>query len=448
MKPNLPNWRKIFDERTRKIVDILNYKDDTGDFEKKILEIQENYVYWDKFKYNKFPQEFTPEEVWTYIKFKHRTNGEKTPVRTSTGEKFSFNFIKKIYKQLSFIDTHSSGFISTLGNKPTSTQKDRLIISGLSEEAIASSQLEGANTTRRAAKEMLYSGRNAKTKDEKMILNNYKVMMKIDEWKELDLSKDMLLEIQALITNGTIKDKNDSGRFRKDEDNIVVQDAVTGEVVYIPPKETVMEKELERLISYANTIEDETDFVHPVLKAIILHFWLAYLHPFPDGNGRTARALFYWYLIKKDYWLFNYLSVSKVIKESRVQYDNAFLHTEHDDNDLTYFIIYKLKVICKSIINLSEHYNKKLKETEENKKFIIQVPEINTRQISLIKFLEKNPEEEIDIKKHQTKHGIVYETARRDLQGLTEKGLLVEGSRARKKVFIANRKAISNLIRE
>lgn len=44
---------------------------------------------------------------------------------------------------------------------------------------------------------------------------------------------------------------------------------------------------------------------------------IAYMHPFVDGNGRTARALFYWYMLKSGYWLTEYLSISRVIAKSK-----------------------------------------------------------------------------------------------------------------------------------
>jgi hypothetical protein len=72
--------------------------------------------------------------------------------------------------------------------------------------------------------------------------------------------------------------------------------------------------DLHRLVS-EKTLDDPADagrhrppgmqvpavFIHPVMRAITLHFWLAYDHPFCDGNGRTARALFYWSMLKQGY---------------------------------------------------------------------------------------------------------------------------------------------------
>ena len=84
---------------------------------------------------------------------------------------------------------------------------------------------------------------------------------------------------------------------------------------------------------------------HHHIRAIILHFWLAYGHPFVDGNGRTARALFYWAMLHEGYWLFEFISISNILRKAPAQYGLSFLYSETDDNDLTYFIVAQTKVI-------------------------------------------------------------------------------------------------------
>lgn len=410
---------------------------------------QEDYLYWDVFRHHPLPAELKPEEAWAILKLFYRNNEEESPITNHRGEKFSYSITKTLYKRLNFIDSHSAGFIQTLTDKPKGFQKEQLIISGLSEEAIASSQLEGASTERKVAKEMIYSGRKPRNVDEKMILNNYSVMKQVDQLKEFDLTEEILLDIQEKITKDTLRNPRDGGRFRTDSDDIVVSDKLTGEVVFTPQTEENMRLGLKELLKYANTDEKSNeDFTHPIIKAAIIHFWIAYLHPFPDGNGRTARAIFYWYLRKKGYWLFEYLAVSKAIKESRTQYDNAFLHTEYDDNDLTYFLLYITKIVEKSVINLQKYCEKKFKETELSKKIKVLLEDLNERQISLVHYIHEHPGSAIEIKPHQTKNGISYETARKDLLTLTHKGFLTEVRRGKKNVYIAVESTIRKLFQK
>jgi Fic family protein len=70
---------------------------------------------------------------------------------------------------------------------------------------------------------------------------------------------------------------------------------------------------MRALCAFANMRTGVDGFVHPIVRAIILHFMLAYDHPYVDGNGRTARALFYWSALKDGYWLIEYVSISRII---------------------------------------------------------------------------------------------------------------------------------------
>ena len=83
------------------------------------------------------------------------------------------------------------------------------------------------------------------------------------------------------------------------------------------------------LCDFANEDEDGEPFIHPVVRAILLHFWLAYDHPFEDGNGRTARILFFWLMQQRGYWLIEYLPISPIIRKAPAKY-GARLHRVRD----------------------------------------------------------------------------------------------------------------------
>lgn len=435
-----PNWEKnISTEFFEKA-----FKSD--DLKSLLKKADQEYAYWDKFRYYSMPNDISAEEAWSFLKFSRMSNSEMTPLKDANGSKFIFRITKNMYQKLSLVDSNTSGFLSSEVERPSNIQKSQLIISGLTEEAIASSQIEGANTSRKVAKEMLLSQRKARTKDEQMIINNYQVMQRLMDWKDLQLSQDILLEMQRNITIGTLEDEKDAGRLRKDEDDIVVVNRMSGETVFTPPNAGFVSSQLQRLIDYANTDESEDEFVHPVIKASILLFWLAYLHPFVDGNGRTARALFYWYMLKKQYWMFQYLSVSRIIKKSKIQYDNSFLYSEYDDNDMTYFLVYKLKAIVLSIKEFVMHYQHKLQEEKIIQRIAGELGEFNARQVSLLQELQSNKDKTIDINIYKSKNRISYETARTDLMYLAKKNLLDRIHVARKFVFVPNTSAISNIL--
>lgn len=435
-----PNWRKGLSTEFFKKALI------SAELRILIKHAENEYAYWETFRHYKMPVGFSAEEAWAYLKFTRQVNSENTPIRDKNFKSFNMNLTKNMYKKLSFIDSNTSGFLTSDFDKPSNAQRNKLIISGLTEEAIASSQIEGANTSRKVAKEMLLVNRKARTRDEQMIINNYQVMQRLLDWKDLPLSKSMLIDVQKNITTGTLDEENDSGRFRKDEDEIGVVDKLTGETVFTPPNAEFVSKELDRLVEYANSPELKNDFVHPVIKASLLHFWLAYLHPFIDGNGRTARAIFYWYLLRNNYWMFQYLSVSRVIKKSKVQYDNAYLYSEYDDNDLTYFIVYKLRAIVLSIKDFIEHYQRKLAKEKTLQKIAGQLGDYNERQIDLLQDLNDNKDKTIDLSIYKGHYRVSYETARSDLSYLVKKNLLDRITSGKKYIYVPNTVEIKKLL--
>ena len=173
---------------------------------------------------------------------------------------------------------------------------------------------------------------------QQMILNNYSTIRYLVDHKDELFSVDALKSIHRSISNKTLDDSNDEGRIRTDN-NIYVLNGITGEIAHTPPDFSDLNGLLVGLCDFAN-IDNNDPFVHPIVKGIIIHFLLAYFHPFVDGNGRTSRSLVYWYLLKKGYWLTEYLSISRVIYKSKAQYENSFLYTESDGLDLSYFINY------------------------------------------------------------------------------------------------------------
>jgi Fic family protein len=165
-------------------------------------------------------------------------------------------------------------------------------------------------------------------------------------------------------------------------------------------------------------------FIHPVVRAIVLHFWLAYDHPFVDGNGRCARALFYWSMLRQDYWLCEFLSIATAIKKAAVKYGIAFLHTETDDNDLTYFLLYHLDVLRKALEDLKAYIARKTQETTRVERLIRATPGFNHRQLALLSHALRHPDARYTVLSHQTSHNITNQTARSDLYRLSRQGLL------------------------
>ncbi len=432
-QPSIPPSSEIdFSEEAPKIFPLLEMEE----VRKFIQQANEKYLYWDELKYKKMPEGATPEQMWKLVK--QNRNFSRYNIKLGPALKFDFNFTitRSISELLHKFDLNLGGILEGSTTIP-GDERERYLISSLMEEAIASSQLEGAATTRKVAKEMLRQDRRPRNHSEKMILNNYLTVKEIKKYAKEKLTPELIKNIHSVITKGTLGSSEQEGAFRTTNDVNVV-DGVTGEIFYTPPEFHLIDELIETLCDFANSKNDQV-FIHPIIKAIILHFMIGYIHPFVDGNGRTARAIFYWYLISKGYWLLEFLSISKSILEAPTQYARAYLHTEHDENDLTYFFNYNLKVLDRSFKTLDEYLKRKLQE--KRKLYDLQnIKNINERQVDIIIKILKEKHKFYSIKEIQSIFGVVYQTARTDLLGLEKMGLVQQKKLGKKLLFYKSEK--------
>lgn len=376
--------------------------------------INNEYLYWDKVKYKS--KKYKAEELWGVVKFSRLLNAKKI----SFG-KYSFNYTITdfIQKSLHVFDLNIGGSLGS-NIEIADTDKTKYLISSIMEEAISSSQMEGAATTRKQAKEMLQKELKPKSKSEQMIMNNYVTIQHIISHKQEDLTPESLLYIHGLISKNTLDKPEEEGVFRTNNDIYVVNHSMS-EVVHQPPSYEEISSLLTDLCKFFN--EDEGDFIHPILKGIIIHFMIAWIHPFSDGNGRTARTLFYWYMLKRGYWLTEYLSISRIIKDTKSQYEKAYLYTENDGNDLGYFITYHIKTMEKAFDALKEYISRKQKDVIQAAQFL-RIPNINDRQAQIIKLLHEDSDRVLNIKEVENRFQISNFTARSDLRGLADLGFV------------------------
>jgi Fic family protein len=283
------------------------------------------------------------------------------------------------------------------------------------------------------AKAMIRSRRPPRDRSERMILNNFLTMQRIRELREHPLTPELVLDLHRLVSADTLDDLADAGRLRPAGKEVVVDDAY-GTVFHVPPPAEELPGRLEELCRFANGDTPKV-FIHPLVRAIALHFWLAYDHPFCDGNGRTARALFYWAMLHQGYWLFEFISISSVINKARGQYERSFLFSEIDDNDLTYFLLAQVKVIQQAITSLHTYLERKAGEVEALQQRLDEVESLNHRQLALLRHALQHSGFRYSVLSHQNSHGVSHQTARSDLQKLAARGLLLPGKDGRRELF-------------
>ena len=433
-----PTLNEVFPdaERMRQIFSQIN----NPELERLFSRVNDRYLHWDEFQYHEpIVEGFSHKELWGLLKIARSANRKTVPFKDKEGRSFSFWIPNSAARDLNQIDLFSGKTIITHhpGALPS---REQYVVSSLMEEAIASSQLEGAATTRKVAKEMLRSGREPKNYHEKMVLNNWIAMKYIRENRDKEITPERILELQKLVTADTL-DASESGRLRTTDDITVIYKDI---IVHVPPKAETLKQRLDDFCRFAN-IDDKNNWIHPVIKGAMLHFFLAYDHPFPDGNGRTARALLYWYVLSRGYSLFEYLAISRCFVRAPAQYLYAYLYTETDDGDLNYFLLYNLRAIRRAIHEVEVYIQNKQREIVKSNDLLKKHKGLNTREKSLILHAIRHPEEIYTIEKHKTYHQIVYETARRDLMRLVEKGFLKKEKSGYEYIFTAASPLIDKL---
>lgn len=390
------------------------------DYLELIDRVYEGYEYWDDVKYKRCPKGVSNEELWTQVKL------TRFQSNVDVWKKYSIRFglTNKMQRMCHEFDMNFGGSWGADSVIPEES-KERCLVSSLMEEAIYSSMIEGAATTRKEAKEMLRKKITPRDKSHRMIFNNYQTINFIVSHKNEPLTEELLLQVHRLMTEKTLDNPNDAGRFRTN-DNVVVEDGITHEIVHIPPTYTEIPEFIKTLCDFVNVTDDSAGkFIHPIIKGIIVHFMIAYVHPFVDGNGRTARALFYWYMVKQGYWLTEYLSVSRVISRSKKKYEKTFLYAEADGLDIGYFINYNLEVLDKAFKELQSYIKRKQQERMTANAFL-RLGNINQRQAQIIQLYYDDPKLMLTVKDVQVKFMVTPTTAKTDIIGLVDRGLLSE----------------------
>lgn len=282
------------------------------------------------------------------------------------------------------------------------------------DEAVYSSVIEGAFTTRKEAQAFIRKGRTPKNKSEQMVKNNYEALTYVLENIDAPITKETIFQIYSLVTKDTLEESAASDRYR---DEPVFVRSQRGEVVHTAPKAEQVPQMMDALIAFIADSE-----LSPLIKACVAHFYFVYVHPFIDGNGRTARALSYMILLQAGYDFFRYFSISSVIAEERSKYYKAIKDVEDDEYDMTYFIDYSIGMLARAVKQLEDRLvNKVVMEERCNQ---LKASGANERLLAGAEWLLKSPNSSVTIKAWEQKFGVVTETARQDLFKLEEAGIV------------------------
>ncbi|MFT4270523.1 MAG: Fic family protein [Pantoea sp.] len=371
------------------------------------------YLHYDQL-YRRLSDRAAREAVWSAFKFKRRSTALRFNL---AAQSVMFNLTAKINTAMSQVDRLAYARNGELSDEDAASY---LMVQLIMEEAISSSQLEGAATTSRVAMELLAVGRAPRNEDESMIMGNWRLMQHIVTMGDAPLTRDDILAIHHIACADINDEKYHPGEVRLNNDIFVA--GRDGEIIHQPPDYQQLEGMLDDLCQQVQHLEAQG--VHPLLVACILHFAIGYIHPFSDGNGRTARGLFYHHLIRRGYSAFRYISISKLLKAAAVKYGISYLYTETDEMDLTYFIQFQCEVVVRAVNAFTEQLTTLHQERAQMTQWVEANLTLSRGELDIMAMALHAPGSLLSATGVKARLGIADNTARSRLKSLAERGIL------------------------
>lgn len=388
----------------------------------RIVDEKGRYLPFDEFRHRVSGQD-NLALAWSLTRHARNAAIEYIEYFNVSGDKAGFVITPAIVEACELVDKHTTG--SALDEIKQQLRGAGAELASLQlDEPITSSQLEGANTTTLVAKNMLETGRAPATEDEHMIAGNARLMLEIAGNLDEPLTVALIRHFHA----AGMKDINDE-KYRPGElrltDDIVIAD-YNGDIVHQPPPAGEIGARLESLCDWVNS---QHSYIHPLVRAIILHFMLAHEHPFRDGNGRTSRALFYWLMLKNGYDVFRYISISSLLHAAPVKYAHSYQYTESDGMDLTYFIEYQAGIVRRAALNLRDHIKRAVTRSAKIDALLYQsgsLKRLTSRQVTLVNIMLAERNKTWSVAQVRDALGTSDNTARADLRALVKEEIAAE----------------------
>lgn len=371
---------------------------------------------------HRLPLSVDIRDFWPVLEDKRREKSIPLPLLTQEGESFWFVQSPSITMQVDQISATARRETLLAPWVTARLQEDAMI-----EEAVCSSMIEGTFTTREAAEKMLKSGRKPRNQSEQMVKNNYDALSFALEGLHMPISQDTLIQIAGILTRGT-SDTPVTG-FRATQVVVAGQD----EVVYTPPAPDKVSGMMDSLLDFIKTSN-----LHPVIKACIAHFYFVYVHPFTDGNGRTARALSLLILLHAGFDFFRSFPISSLVAKDRMKYYRVIKDVEDSAGDMTYFIDTYSAMLSGALQIMERQVTFHLLRKEWMTR-LRALGTFNERQLLGADWLLGKDQEQITVSSWKKKFDTATETARQDLLTLSETGLLTRRMEGKKAVFVINR---------
>lgn len=380
-----------------------------------ILQINNSYLDWDKVQHMTLkPISLSNAEIWESA-VSLRNQGAIRQIDIE-GDSFRWSISNDMEQVLREIDVHVAGGRGLL-DVMVAKNDHRYIINALIDETMASAQLAGFSVTKKMVKELLLKKKTTSSPTEQALTNLNKCLQKVKEWESAEITIEKILELHQLLTKDTIRLKA-IGQFRTNNKYDVTAIDLAGGYKGVDFKD--INKWMQWLVQFLND-NKYPFYIHPVIKAGIAEYLISYIRPFRDGNGRLARLIAFWYLLKQGYWGMEYMSASNVVTKLKAQYLKSFVRSQQGD-DIGYFIHFKTQAIKMAYRSLKDSLQRTNKEKETNP--FVKLDGVNIRQAAALHWIKDEPEKIVTIRELRSGFGVSKETARTDLTALIEMGWL------------------------
>ncbi len=326
-----------------------------------------------------------------------------------------FTITPKLNKALVEIE-RVRGFLDAIKLKEdwiVDLQKKALIL-----ESHHSTHIEGTALSLEQAKSIL-EGKKVKgvdRHDERELLNYKKAMDFISKYlgKDDPVSEGLIRELHKILVKGVRGGQADPGNYRKIQNYVV--NSKTQEVIYTPPSPLEVPHLMKDFVGWLNQPGD----LSAVLVAGVTQFQFVHIHPFIDGNGRTARILSTMILYKTGYDFKRLFSLSEYYDRNRPSYYQSIQSVRQNHMDMTTWLDYFVEGLRSQMEEIQKKGKQLIKQDALFQK--IKAVGLNSRQEKAVKFLLTSGK--ISVNEYQMLMSCIRRTAQRDLEGLLGKGVI------------------------
>ena len=270
----------------------------------------------------------------------------------------------------------------------------------------------------------------ARKKEKQEVLNYGHVLRNIDQYHDNGkITLELLLKMHGEITKDMLDDTSYEGRYRDVE--VRVKNLTTHTIRFMPPSYLHIPRLMDDLISWINN----SNYISPILVAGILHYEFVRIHPFIDGNGRTARALATLILYISGYDIKKYFTLDEFYERDRKAYVDA-LKSADDSFDLTRWLEYFTEGFLISVSKIKVEIVKLLTITpppSELDKHLV----LKDSQIKIVNYLQEVGK--ITNKQVREMLGISAQAAHKNLKKLQDLNIITRKGSGRSTFYTLNR---------